>query len=73
MRIFYNGQFGGGDPQSEGIPCNVTGLQICTGAVVSVVSSERAATFLFKTNKQAIVAFNNQPPGISTAGIYILP
>lgn len=73
---YYNANPGGADPTSEGLPCEVYGLQICTGAVVSAVSSAdyagdpRAASLLFTTNKQPIFDFKNIPPGTNTAGIY---
>jgi hypothetical protein len=75
---FYNATQGssGSDPTSEGLNCEVYGLQICTGAVVSAESSAdysgnpRAASLLFTTNKQPMFAFKNLPPGTNTAGIY---
>jgi exopolysaccharide biosynthesis protein len=73
---FYNANPGGSDPTSEGIPCEVYGLQICTGVVVSAQSSAdysgdpRAASLLFTTNKQPMFVFRNLPPGTNTAGIY---
>src|ERR1039458_7195437 len=73
---FYNASPGGSDPSSEGLPCEVYGLQICTGAVVSAESSAdyagdpRAASLLFTTNKQPMFVFRNLPPGTNTDGIY---
>ena len=73
---FYNANPGGADPGSEGIPCEVYGLQISTGAVVSAQTSTdyngdpRAASLLFTTNKQPMFVFRNLPPGTNTAGIY---
>ena len=68
---FYNANPGGSDPSSEGVSCEVYGLQICTGAVVSVVDTGgRYASILFTTNKQPSYVFNNQPPGTNTTGIY---
>jgi exopolysaccharide biosynthesis protein len=71
---FYAASPGGGDPQSEGIQCEVYGLQICTGAVVSVADSTagepRYASLLFTTNKQVFYSFNNRPPGTNTDGIF---
>jgi exopolysaccharide biosynthesis protein len=72
---FYNANPGGDDPTSEGLPCEVYGLQICTGVVVSAQSSAdydgdpRAASLLFTTNKQPVFVFENLPPGTNTAGI----
>ena len=73
---FYNATPGGADPTSEGLPCEVYGLQICTGTVVSAVSTvdynadPRAASLMFTTNKTPIFNFRNIPPGTNTAGIY---
>jgi exopolysaccharide biosynthesis protein len=73
---FYSANPGGADPTSEGLPCQVYGLQICTGAVVSAQTSTdyagdpRAAVLLFSTNKTPMFAFRNLPPGTNTAGIY---
>jgi exopolysaccharide biosynthesis protein len=68
---FYNATPGGSDPSSEGLPCEVRGLQICTGAVVSVQDTgNRYCALLFDTNKDSFFAFNNTPPGTNTAGIY---
>lgn len=72
---FYNTS-SGTDPSSEGLPCQVYGLQICTGIVVSAVSttdyagSPRAASLMFTTNKTPVFDFINVPPGTNTAGIY---
>src|ERR1019366_3565542 len=72
---FYNTSQGT-DPSSEGLPCEVYGLQICTGVVVSAQTSidysgtPRAASLLFSTNKQPMFVFRNLPPGTNTAGIY---
>ena len=74
---FYNASPGGADPTSEGLPCEVYGLQITTGQVVSAESSAdynsgnpRAAALLFTTNKQPFFDFTDLPPGTNTAGIY---
>ena len=71
---FYRANPGGGDPSSEGIPTDVYGLQICTGAVVSVPNNSdaepRYCSLLFATNNEPFFAFNNRPPGTNTAGIY---
>ncbi len=68
---FYNANPGGSDPGSEGVSCEVYGLQICAGAVVSAADTAgRYASILFTTNKQPSYVFNNQPPGTNTAGIY---
>jgi hypothetical protein len=72
---FYSAQSGGSDPTQEGLPCRVYGLQVCTGAVVSVPdtgpdSNGRYASILFTTNNQPILDFNNRPPGRSLTGIY---
>lgn len=73
---FYSANPGGADPTSEGLPCEVYGLQICTGIVVSAQSSAdssvdaRAASLLFTTNKHPEFVFRNLPPGTNTAGIY---
>ncbi len=73
---YYNANPGGADPSSEGIPCEVYGLQIVTGMVVSATTTTdysgdpRSASLLFSTNKTPIFAINNRPPGTNTAGIY---
>jgi hypothetical protein len=72
---FYNVSPGGSDPTAEGLPSQVFGLQICTGAVVSVPdtgpdSNGRYASLMFTTNKEPFVVFNNRPPGTNTAGIF---
>ncbi|MBI5387971.1 MAG: phosphodiester glycosidase family protein [Verrucomicrobia bacterium] len=59
---FYRAAVGGGDPSSEGVACEVYGLQICTGAVVSVPEFNpvelRTAALLFTTNQQPILNLN---------------
>jgi hypothetical protein len=72
---FYYANPGAGDPTSAGIPCEVYSLQISTGIVVSAESSSdagspRYASLLFSTNNHPFFAFDNQPPGTNTAGIY---
>jgi hypothetical protein len=73
---FYSANPGGSDPNSEGISCEVFGLQISRGEVVSPMTSSdaagdpRFASILFSTNNQASFVFNNRPPGTNTAGIY---
>ena len=73
---FYSANPGGADPTSEGLPCEVYGLQISTGVVVSAETSPdysgdpRAASLLLSTNKQPMFVFKNLPPGTNTAGIY---
>lgn len=71
---FYDSN-SGTDVGAEGIPGWVYGLQICTGAVVSLPeagpdSNGRHAAILFTTNNQPILAFANRPPGASLEGIY---
>jgi hypothetical protein len=73
---FYNANPGGSDPSSENVSCEVYGLQICTGSVVSAQTAAdaagdpRYASLLFTSNKQPYFVFNNRPPGTNTAGIY---
>lgn len=73
---YYNASVGGSDPPSEGIPCEVFGLQISTGAVVSAETATdasgdpRYASVLFTSNNQPAMIFVNRPPGTNTAGIY---
>ncbi len=73
---FYNASPGGADPTSPGLSCEVYGLQISRGIVVSAETSTdyagdpRAASLLFSTNKQAMFALKNLPPGTNTTGIY---
>jgi len=68
---FYSANPGGSDPSSEGVSCEVFGLQISAGAVVSAADSQnRYASILFTTNNRPILAFNNRSPGTNTTGIY---
>jgi hypothetical protein len=73
---YYNANPGGSDPGSEGIPCEVFGLQISTGAVVSAQSTgditidQRYSAILFTRSNQAQMVFVNRPPGTNTTGIY---
>ena len=66
---YYNASPGGADPTSEGVPCDVYGLQIANGTVVSAADNTRTASLLFTAAKQATFAFVNRPPGTNTAGI----
>lgn len=73
---YYNASPGGSDPSSEGVSCDVFGLQMSGGAVVSpqtsadTVGDSRFAAVLFATNNQPTMIFVNRPPGTNTAGIY---
>ena len=72
---FYDTNPGGSDPDAEGLPTEVFGLQISRGQIVSAAdtgpdSNGRNAAILFTTNKVPVVNFNNRPPGTSTLGIY---
>lgn len=73
---FYSANPGGSDPNSAGVNCEVRGLQISSGIVVSAETSAdysgdpRAASLLFSTNKQPMFVFRNLPPGTNTTGIY---
>ena len=70
---FYSANPGGSDPTAEGLPCEVFGLQISTGTVVSAettTDSTRTCSLLFSTNNQPMIDFVNRPPGTNTAGIY---
>ena len=63
------------DPRYEGLPAKVFGLQICTGAVVSVADTSdtepRYASILFTTNKVPSFNLNNTGTTASNiAGIY---
>src|SRR5207247_8679327 len=58
---------------SEGLPSENYGLLISTGQVVSAADSGdggRYASLMFTTNKTAIWALDNRPPGTNTDGIY---
>ncbi|HVV70436.1 MAG TPA: phosphodiester glycosidase family protein, partial [Verrucomicrobiae bacterium] len=69
---YYSANPGGSDPSGPGISCEVFGLQISTGVVVSATASEadpRYASILFTTNNEPRMAFVNKPPGTNTAGI----
>ncbi len=71
---FYNTSQGN-DPTVEGIPAQVYGLSISTGAVVSVTdtgpdSNNRWTSMLFTTNKVPSMVLRNIPPGTNTTGIY---
>ena len=73
---YYNANPGAADPTSEGISCDVFGLEISTGIVVSaqttgdIGADPRYASLLFSTNNQPFFAFVNRPPGTNTTGIY---
>jgi hypothetical protein len=73
---FYNANPGGADPTSAGLSCEVYGLQISSGIVVSAQTpadysgDPRAASLLFSTNNQPVFVFRNLPPGTNTTGIY---
>ena len=73
---FYSANPGGADPTSAGLSCEVYGLQISGGIVVSAETSAdyagdpRAASLLFSTNNQPSFVFRNLPPGTNTTGIY---
>ena len=73
---FYIGPGGTTDPGSEGLPMEVSGLQISKGVIVSAADSStsdgfgRYCSFLFTTNKQSFIVWTNTPPGTNTAGIY---
>jgi len=68
---FYSANPGGADPSSEGVSCEVFGLQISAGAVVSVADSQnRYASLLFTTNNRPLLAINNRPPGTNITGVY---
>src|SRR4051812_43361358 len=69
---FYASSQGGADPTSEGVPCQVYGLAMCTGQVVSVPepsdgrttdSNNRYVSLLFTTNKTPFLVLSNGPPG----------
>ncbi len=71
---FYNSAQGY-DPNAAGVACEVYGLSMCTGQVVSVPdfgpdSNNRYASILFTTNKIPSLILSNGPPGTNTAGIY---
>jgi hypothetical protein len=72
---YYNASPGAADPTSEGVPCDVYGLQIAAGTVVSAADDRgsgdpRFASLLFTTNNQPIFDFLNHQPGTNTTGIY---
>ena len=67
---FYDASPGAADPTSEGVPCDVYGLQISAGTLVSAADNNRSASLLFTATKQATFAFLNRQPGTNTAGIY---
>ena len=73
---FYNANPGGSDPTSAGVNCEVYGLEISSGIVVSAESSAdyagdpRAASLLFTTNRQPMWDFRNLPFGTNTTGVY---
>jgi hypothetical protein len=67
---FYNASPGGADPTSEGVDCDVYGLLISGGTLVSAADNNRTASLLFTTNNRPIFDFINRAPGTNTAGIY---
>ena len=71
---FYNTSQGT-DPTVEGLPAQVFGLSISTGAVVSVPdtgpdSNNRRASILFTTNKVPSLMLTNAPASVNTTGLY---
>lgn len=73
---FYSANPGGSDPTSEGVSCDVFGLEISNGEVVSAqtiadaIGDPRYAAVLFATNNQPTMIFVNRPPGTNSAGTY---
>jgi len=73
---FYSANPGGSDPTSPGLSCEVFGLQISAGMLISAQTSAdaapdpRYAALLFTTNNQPTFIFVNRPPGTNTSGIY---
>ncbi len=73
---YYSANPGGADPTKEGVSCDVFGLQVSTGTVVSpqttadIGGDPRFAALLFTTNNQPAFNFVNRPPGTNLAGIY---
>ena len=74
---WYQGNPGGNDPTSEGLPCTVYGLLMTTGTVVSAAETgpgngtdNRFVSMLFTTNKAITFLLSNAPPGTNTTGIY---
>ncbi|MDB6031699.1 MAG: hypothetical protein JWM16_2037 [Verrucomicrobiales bacterium] len=67
---FYDASPGGADPTTEGVPCNLYGLSISGGELVSPPDFTRTAALMFTTNKTPFFAFNNPPPGTNIAGIF---
>lgn len=71
---FYNSSQGT-DPQLEELNCQVFGLSVCTGRVVSIPDSGpdangRYTSLLFTTNKEVTFLISNTPPGTNTTGIF---
>jgi len=71
---FYNSAQGF-DPTSAGVSCQVYGLAMSQGDVVSVPdygpdSNNRWVSMLFTTNKEAFLVLSNGPPGTNTEGIF---
>jgi hypothetical protein len=65
----------GYDPQSAGVACQVYGLAMSQGEIVSVPdfgpdSNNRRVSMLFTTNKTPFLVLSNGPPGTNTSGIY---
>ena len=59
------------DPTTEGAPCEVAGLLISAGQVVSAADNNgRNVSLMFGTNKAPGINLNNLPPGVATTGIY---
>lgn len=73
---YYSASPGGADPTSPGLPCEVYGLQISDGTLISAQTTAdaapdpRYAAMLFGTNNQPDFIFVNLPPGTNTAGVY---
>src|SRR6266404_4138159 len=68
---FYSVNPGGSDPSSEGLPAEVEGFLVCTGQVVSPISSDgRYATMLFNTNNVPSFNFDTRRSATDTNGIW---
>ena len=74
---WYQGNPGGNDPSSEGLPCSIYGLLMTTGSVVNTPdfgpgsgTDNRFVSMLFTTNKAVTFLLSNAPPGTNLTGIY---
>ncbi len=70
-RNFFTLNANGSDFSVEGLPCNVQGMLISRGEVVSPADTLRTASLLFTTNKLPTLRFDNVPPARISTGFIL--